>query len=1048
MKPIIRKLFNAAIVSGLSLVSIASPAGTQYGIDYRDYDASATTGVDVDAIKKAGKQFVGEYIGTVDGVGHLRPADVTALQGLQIVSLFERNPTDPSYFTLAQAESDADDAIAAAIKAGQPSGTAIYFTVDPLTPAEAAAFSTPTALSAIDSYFIRIRAYFDKYFSTHPGIAYDIGVYAPGFVLQTVMNDTSVGASYSWVGHFGSPYSQANIAQIRDSTKDNPILIGGIPVDLDEAYTANFGQWGSSPAHPYVRVMPDGVYTPTKYTAYTWAGNSLDVWGNVTWIGPTSGNYVWDFGDGTPAAANAVGDPRNIVERHTYGAAGTYYATLTVTDTSGASGSAQVRIDVRPSAETQAQINLAIERGLKNLYLSQSSSGAWYNEPAPTAVSVLAFENRAHLPISPTTDIYQDTVVRGLNYVFTTLIYRTASSYSYPGTPYNYNPDVNGDGAILGQYDPSGGDESFYPHGMIMMALAAAGPYDKNYSKTDALHNAALNLTVPAGVANIGGWTYYKVLDDMMEFAAWAQCDPYYSSRGGWRYTPNSSDADNSVGQWPVIGLEAAEQWGIVAPTWVKSELKNYWLVYSYSSSYKNWGYDAARYYTMAHYGAGLSMMAYVGIPQTDPWYVQAMSGLLAHWADDSNYTFDGLYWTPFTYYISTTVDRDNYYALYGIAKAFRIARDASGSVSAINQIGTHDWYSEYSAHILAKQQSDGSWPSSGGGTWFSAINTPFALLILEPTVSSLRPQAAISASPNPVHPGTTVNFDIRGSSHQDPSKFLVSWKLIFDTSSGATWSSPDVQGTFPPPASIPKAGGYPETGNNYDVTAMVQVTDDVGETAVASVVVHITSAWVAPIANPGGPYFGRVNFPVTLDGSQSYSPNPGGTITKYEWDLDGNGTYETDAGASPTLSHTWTTPYSGYVGLRVTDNLGKTATASVYTTVVVSDLKPVAYSLISSRRISQFVWEYVYKQTLKNQGTGDASNVSAQLQNWPSQVTVVQGTIHFGTIAAGTQVTSSDTFTIRIDRRTPVQNVDLTWKVTYTDVAGTTWQLVNFPLF
>jgi hypothetical protein len=70
----------------------------------------------------------------------------------------------------------------------------------------------------------------------------DIGVYGPGNVLPTIMGDASVGASYSWVAEpFGYAYSPANLAQTQDSTPSNPISIGGIGVDLDEAYTTNFG---------------------------------------------------------------------------------------------------------------------------------------------------------------------------------------------------------------------------------------------------------------------------------------------------------------------------------------------------------------------------------------------------------------------------------------------------------------------------------------------------------------------------------------------------------------------------------------------------------------------------------------------------------------------------------------------------------------------------------------------------------------------------------------------------------------------------------------
>ena len=43
----------------------------------------------------------------------------------------------------------------------------------------------------------------------------------------------------------------------------------------------------------------------------------------------------------------------------------------------------------------------------------------------------------------------------------------------------------------------------------------------------------------------------------------------------------------------------------------------------------------------------------------------------------------------------------------------------------------------------------------------------------------------------------------------------------------------------------------------------------------------------------------------VTFDGSAS--SDPGGAIAKYEWDLDGNGTFETDTGTVATTTSTYT---------------------------------------------------------------------------------------------------------------------------------------------
>ncbi len=54
-----------------------------------------------------------------------------------------------------------------------------------------------------------------------------------------------------------------------------------------------------------------------------------------------------------------------------------------------------------------------------------------------------------------------------------------------------------------------------------------------------------------------------------------------------------------------------------------------------------------------------------------------------------------------------------------------------------------------------------------------------------------------------------------------------------------------------------------------------------------------------------------------------SASSDPDGTIAKYEWDFDGNGTYETNTGTTATTTKAFATPGTFTVGLRVTDNLG-----------------------------------------------------------------------------------------------------------------------------
>jgi hypothetical protein len=79
----------------------------------------------------------------------------------------------------------------------------------------------------------------------------------------------------------------------------------------------------------------------------------------------------------------------------------------------------------------------------------------------------------------------------------------------------------------------------------------------------------------------------------------------------------------------------------------------------------------------------------------------------------------------------------------------------------------------------------------------------------------------------------------------------------------------------------------------------------------------------------PGGPSAAlaasttsaRAGEPVTFDASGSRDAD--GSIVRYEWDLDGDGTYERDTGKDPTTSTTYTAPDVVTVTVRVSDNDG-----------------------------------------------------------------------------------------------------------------------------
>jgi RHS repeat-associated protein len=80
-------------------------------------------------------------------------------------------------------------------------------------------------------------------------------------------------------------------------------------------------------------------------------------------------------------------------------------------------------------------------------------------------------------------------------------------------------------------------------------------------------------------------------------------------------------------------------------------------------------------------------------------------------------------------------------------------------------------------------------------------------------------------------------------------------------------------------------------------------------------------------------PVAATAGVPVRVDASGSSSP--AGSITNYAWDFDGGKGYGTSSGSSPMVSHTFSSPGTYTVDLRVTD--GTSATATVSHTVTVS---------------------------------------------------------------------------------------------------------------
>jgi hypothetical protein len=100
-------------------------------------------------------------------------------------------------------------------------------------------------------------------------------------------------------------------------------------------------------------------------------------------------------------------------------------------------------------------------------------------------------------------------------------------------------------------------------------------------------------------------------------------------------------------------------------------------------------------------------------------------------------------------------------------------------------------------------------------------------------------------------------------------------------------------------------------------VTVGLRVTDNGGATATVTHAVVINGAPTASFTFAPSPASTRQT--VTFNGSAS--SDAGGSITKYEWDLDGNGSFETNTGTTATATRVYDTEGAVTVGLRVTDN-------------------------------------------------------------------------------------------------------------------------------
>ncbi len=258
------------------------------------------------------------------------------------------------------------------------------------------------------------------------------------------------------------------------------------------------------------------------------------------------------------------------------------------------------------------------------------------------------------------------------------------------------------------------------------------------------------------------------------------------------------------------------------------------------------------------------------------------------------------------------------------------------------------------------------------------------------------RPKAAFTATPNPVRPGQTVTFNASGSSYSEGSIKKYEWDLKGNGNYETTTTTPTVTTSY-------------ATAQTVDVG--LRVTDSNGGWGDTSQAVEVGN--FPPVAHvsvsPSVPLTGQK---VTLNAAGSTDQ---GTITDYKWDLEGKGTYETDTGATPTVSTYFDTAGVHDVGLELTDNEGLTSKTTV--PVKVLEQGPSGYTptvlntpgLIHYYKLAEAAGPTIFDSAGSSNGTigGGTFGLPGAVRDDPSTAIGFNGTSDYGAIPLNLSGTS-----------------------------------------
>lgn len=481
------------------------------------------------------------------------------------------------------------------------------------------------------------------------------------------------------------------------------------------------------------------------------------------------------------------------------------------------------------ATEEDDDIETAIEAGLTWLAGRQNPDGSWgyWEFTSTTALIVMKFETYAiELGIDPLDEsyIYYDQVREGLDFIF-------ADAHIIPLSVQTAgDPDANGNGDGVYFGDPYVNNHRIYSTSTVMMAIASSTHPE---------------MIVDVLSSEVVGKTYQLVLEDTVDYLAFAQTD-ISPGRGGWGYTENSGGySDNSNAGYAVLGLGYAEApppygFGIEILPWVKDEL-NYWIDFIQDDITGGSGYtDPSFWVNILKTGNLLYEMAFVGDTTETPRVIDAVNFIDAHW-DDTDYSPgwrgpgpEEEYEHPYGW---DWPDWPNwpacYQAMYTTMKGLEVLRIEY--ISPINDPSGIDWFADFVEVLLDQQNDDGSWPSApffgrwdDGGVyeweyWDNILSTTWALLTLEKVVPLIEVEVSVDIKPgswpNPINLGSkgVISVAICGTDEfdvltVDPASIRLTIEDLEGEVAPLRWSYEDVA----TPYTGEEGGGHALTGDGF----------------------------------------------------------------------------------------------------------------------------------------------------------------------------------------------------------------------------------------